>query len=90
MGDIALPVRIPVKFACNDQGEAEMQEQTARLRDWQMYSRLSDKGCCLMTLTPEEDVVLEAVYAQVAQADDDDAVSSCSALSDDSVFVLDF
>ena len=88
--DSALPVRIPGRSACKAQKEADMHQQIACLRDWQMYSRLSDKGYRLMTPTPDEEMALEAVYAQIAQAEEDDAGISCSAQPDDLVFTLDF
>eukprot|EP00953_Heterococcus_sp_UTEX-ZZ885_P010009 5860-Heterococcus_DN1.PRE.3 len=86
----ALPVSIPDHFsASNAVRDPEIHQRTTCLRDWQMYNRLSENGNCTLTPDPEDEMLLEAVYEHVIQAEAEDVASPFPTRADELIFDFD-
>jgi hypothetical protein len=86
----ALPVSIANNVsASNAVQDLEMHQRTTCLRDWQMYNRLSENGNCTLTPNPEDEMLLEAVYAHIIQAEADEVASPCLTQADELIFDFD-
>jgi hypothetical protein len=80
----ALPVRIPDTSTCDIERNVKIYMETACLRDWQMYCRMSARGASLLRPTPDEETALDAVHAQMQEVCK--AAEVCSAQTDELVF----
>jgi hypothetical protein len=85
-----LPVSIASNLsASNAVQDPEIHQRTTCLRDWQMYNRLSENGNCTLTPNPEDEMLLEAVYAHIIQAEAEDVASPFPTQADELIFDFD-
>jgi hypothetical protein len=90
-GENALPVSIANNLsASNAVQDLEIYQRTTCLRDWQMYNRLSENGNCTLTPTPKDEMLLEAVYKHIIQAEAEEVASPCLTQADELIFDFDF